>query len=76
MTFTDEDLKKLRAIAFDGRWPVNELGTISFEVNDLRALLSRLEAAEQVVFDFTTKDVIHHLQKEADIEAWREACGK
>lgn len=45
--FSDEDLKRLKEVAEQDRFPM----TIKIFPDDLKALLARLEAAEQFIFD-------------------------
>ena len=65
MTFTDDDLKRLKE-------DVNEEGS-SYRIptEDLFALLARLEAAERVILETDER----HLPLDA-WQAWRKAAGK
>lgn len=76
MTFTDDDLKRLK-VSLSGELP--EFSTwAKSDLEVLRALLARLEAAEALVqcggmFHNSGYDGRHECKA---YEAWRRACGK
>ncbi len=61
MTFTDEDLKRVR----DQTWP-------GFNYPDMQALLTRLEAAEDLILNHTVTPIGYDHR----YDAWKRAAGK
>ena len=45
--FTDDNLKRLKEKSEDRWYPPNQMATVTFQVDTLKALLARLEAAEK-----------------------------
>ena len=84
MTFTDDDLKRWSsAVAIENDASEREnirSYTFSCSFREIRALLSRLEAAEK--FKSDTHDFLRRNDFEASVEmrvadiVWREAAGK
>jgi hypothetical protein len=85
MTFTDDDLKRLKAL------PLGEVSLFLLQEGKLGALLARLEAAERAVFSLETvtrwmreerykklsaPDLVWLEGAEIGLEAWRKAAGK
>lgn len=72
MTFSDEDLKRLK----DSFYPT---GPWNIECKDgkyitLQALLARLEAAEAFIDSVCRNDAT--VKQDGFLQAWRKACGK
>lgn len=68
MTFTDDDMKRLKE-SLKGTYR-------NLPIDDLAALLSRLVAAERVADHFQHKANTECLECEVSLEAWRKAAGK
>jgi hypothetical protein len=78
MNFTDDDLKRLKVELQELR----DLETgVMFPINDVEALLARLEAAEKALAVFHDNlglqdSYINYEKCENLFESWRKACGK
>jgi hypothetical protein len=77
MTFTDDDLKRLKDDM--------ELGVTTLLFPEIaKALLARLEASERVCLGAVSQRIVHTPHECYDgnpirveiVEAWRKACGK
>lgn len=74
--FTDEDLKRLKGHWLDGS-PDDEWGGVYNR--EMRALLARLEAAEQVIVDIVHPDkgfLDGPSWRKRHYEAWLKSCGR
>lgn len=68
MSFTDEDLKRLKDDAS------RTLSGVYLTKEKILILLARLEAAEQALRSRTFSDSV--MEQEADYEVWKKAAGK
>jgi hypothetical protein len=79
MSFTDDDLKRLKDLLRDK----GDLSTFFDTYEDMEALLVRLEAAEEVISHAISQRKVHTPETCYDgnpvpieiVEAWRKACG-
>lgn len=69
MSFTDDDLKRLKEGIRTGNFDFTE----ALLPGQMQALLARLEAAENWALALLGTDITKARQDE---EAWRKACGK
>lgn len=73
MTFTDDDLKRLK-IQSEAELPADVDGDLIM-VTELKAFISRLEAAEAYA-EFRIRFSAGHDGEKEKLEAWRKAAGK
>lgn len=70
MTFSDDDMKRLKAFAECG----DPTGYHGFSPEAMRALLARLEAAERVIDNIESNDSSMAIDRSLGL--WRKAAGK
>lgn len=75
MTFTDDDLKRLKE-DIDG-YEREQFDDWGMSVDEVKRLLARLEAAEELLEECNLVWVRHNSDiAEKLFEAWRKACGR
>jgi hypothetical protein len=74
MTFTDDDLKRLKEDLQERKDDHYELAG-RLDIESMEALLARLEAAEILIEAFMDREGMGPFWKE-EYEAWRKAAGK
>ena len=74
--FTDEDLKRLKENATKREGMLSTVCTV--DATEVKALLTRLEAAEKVVacHILLEREMINYDSFVSNLQAWRKAAGK
>ena len=77
MTFTDDDMKRLKENMFNLEYSPN-IAKIGLSPEKVMALLDRLEAAENLIRLSGTHipNALITRERETAVWAWRKACGK